>query len=149
MKILISTLIAGFSLSASACPTFNGTYACEGDGIQQTLKVKTSQVNGVSQYTIDETTVLADGQYRKVNYQGGLYDIAASCKAQTLNVNIMFEGGEGDNESCGAEKWNLRYGLSFTPNGENITEAHQATTVCQSGKEFPTDMKGSMNCVKM
>lgn len=149
MKLAVMSFVSLLSISALACPTFNGEYECKGEGMEQTLNVKTEVVNGVHQYSLDDTTVIADGQFRKVNFQGGLYDMAASCKNQTLDVKILFDGGEGDSPECGTQKWNLLYVLSFTENGKNITENHAASLMCEDGKTFPTDdMTGSMNCVK-
>ena len=149
MKMILATLVSCFSISAFACPTFNGTYECKGEDMEQVINVKTTVVNGVSQYALDETVVLADGVFRKVNFQGGLYDIAASCVNSSLKIDVKFDGGVGDNPDCGNEAWHLLYTLNWTPQGQNILENHSGMTVCASGKKVPSDdMKGSMVCKK-
>jgi hypothetical protein len=150
MRFTIATLISAFALSATAssCPVFNGTYQCEGDGIEQELTLKTEIVSGVTQYSWDDTQIRADGQYRKVAFMGGEYDMAASCQKETLTINVVFDGGEGDNEDCGKDKWNLLYTLNFTPNGQNISETHSSSTVCANGKVIPSEARGSMSCIK-
>jgi hypothetical protein len=151
MKSLIVSFLALTSVSAwAACPTFNASYLCKGEGVEEKLNVKTTLVNGVAQYQIDDTTVLADGVYRNVNFRGGQFDMAASCANNTLTLKILLDGGEGDNPACGAEKWNLRYNLNWTPaaNKKDVNESHTGETVCASGKTIPSDdMKGSMVCV--
>ncbi|MEZ0391723.1 MAG: hypothetical protein ACAH59_05880 [Pseudobdellovibrionaceae bacterium] len=148
MKMMLITLATLVSASALACPTFNGAYLCKGDGLEQTLNVKTEVVDGVHKYSLDDTSVLADGQYRKVNFQGGEYDMAATCKDQNLTVNIKFGGGEGDHPDCGPQKWDLIYSLSFSQNETGINETHGGQAQCADGKTYPTeDMNGSMTCV--
>jgi hypothetical protein len=148
MKLFITSVISLLATSAMACPQFNGTYACHGDGIDQTIQLKTQVVNGVTQYSMDDAQVLADGVYRKVSYMGGQYDIAATCKDQTASINIVLDGGVGDNAECGADKWNLLYTLNWTPAGNNISEVHFSSTVCGNGKVVPSNEKGTMTCVK-
>lgn len=148
MKMFFAGLVSLISASAFACPTYNGTYECSGDGIEQTLNVKTVMVNGIPQYSIDETQILADGAYHKVNFMGGQYDMSATCKTpDTLTVNVLLDGGDGDSDECGAQKWNLLYTLNWTPKGANISETHSSSTVCQDGKVFPSGVQGSMTCV--
>ncbi len=148
MKILIASFLSVLSLSAAACPTFNGTYACQGDGIEQTLTLSTSSVNGVTAYKVDGTEILADGTYRKIDYMGGQFDVAASCRGQTATLNIRLDGGKGDSEACGNQSWHLIYTTNWTPNGINITETHSGATVCADGKVVPEDMRGSMICIR-
>jgi len=150
MKMMIATFVSGLSLSAAAgCPTFDGTYECKGEGVEQIMSVKTNVTNGVYTYSLDESMVQADGVYRKVDFQGGVYDIAASCVKDSLKIDVKFDGGEGNNPDCGNEKWNLIYTLNFTPQGQNILENHSGATVCASGKHVPSDdMTGSMTCLK-
>lgn len=147
MKFMIIGLISAFSISSMACPTFNGTYECRGEGIEQTLNLKTSQVNGVTTYTVDNTSVAADGVYRKVDFMGGMYDVAASCKDQTAILKIKLDGGNaGESEACGNQAWHLLYTTQWTANGKNITEKHSGATVCADGKVVPEDMDGTMVC---
>lgn len=150
MKMMLATLVSVFSMSAMACPTFNGTYECAGEGMEQTMTVKTEVINGVHQYSLDDARVLADGQYRPVDFMGSTYDMSASCLANgSLKLDIKFDGGVGDNPDCGPEAWNLIFTMNFKPNGNNILESHEGATVCSSGKRVPADdMKGSMTCVK-
>jgi hypothetical protein len=114
--------------------------------------VKTEVVNGVYQYSIDESVIVADGKSHTVNFQGGQYPMTAACKDASLNVDITLDGGSGDNPDCGNEAWNLVYSLNFTPMtaaGDKIAEKHAGKTVCAGGKQVaPEDMAGSMTCVK-
>lgn len=149
MKTLLMSLVTCASAVAMACPTFNGTYECSGGGLEQVLTVKTEMVGSVYKYSIDESVVQADGVSRPVDFQGGVYDMTASCQKETLNVDIVLASGQGDNPDCGNDTWNLVYALSFTPNGAQINEAHAGKTVCGSGKVVvDPDMAGTMTCVK-
>ncbi|MGZ5279345.1 MAG: hypothetical protein ACXWC9_05360, partial [Pseudobdellovibrionaceae bacterium] len=133
----------------AACPTYNGTYLCKNDSMEQTLNLKTEVVNGQYQYSLDTTTVIADGAVRPIDFQGGIYDIAASCTADKVTVQVKFPGGEGDNEACGTEKWDLFYTLNFSPNGSNITESHFSNAVCASGAVIPSGDEATMDCVAL
>ncbi len=148
MKVLLFSIVAMVSVTASAvCPSYSGKYMCTGDGIEQEMNLKTEEVNGQYQYTLDDAIVLADGVTRPVNFQGGLYDISASCSEDNVTVKVLFPGGEGDNEACGVEKWNLLYTLVFAPAGLNINETHYSEAVCESGKVVPTEERGNLVCV--
>lgn len=137
-----------FSMTTqAACPSYSGKYLCSGDGIDQEINLKTEMVGDQYQYTLDDAVVLADGVTRPVNFQGGIYDISATCAEDNVTVKVLFPGGEGDNEACGADKWDLLYTLMFSPNGANIAETHYSDAVCGNGTVVPSDEKGSLNCV--
>lgn len=146
--ILGLTTLMSASMALAACPTYNGKFLCKNESIEQALTLKTEVVNGVYQYSVDDTTVIADGVVRPVNFQGGVYDMAASCTAEKVTVKIQFPGGEGDNEACGAEKWDLFYTMNFHPNGNNITESHSSEAVCGSGKVVPSEDAGTLECTR-
>jgi hypothetical protein len=101
---IILGLVFSTSLAQAECPSYNGKFLCKGQGIEQQLTLKTEVKEGVYQYSLDDTTVVADGVNRPVNFQGGIYDMAATCEASKVTVKIVFPGGEGDNEACGTEK---------------------------------------------
>lgn len=143
---LTALMSSGFAMAA--CPSYNGNFMCKGEGIEQAMTLKTEEVNGVYQYSLDTTTVIADGVVRPVEFQGGIFDMAATCAEDHVTVKIQFPGGEGDNEACGAEKWDLFYTLNFQPNGPNITETHHSDAVCASGKVVPSEEKGTLECVR-
>jgi hypothetical protein len=144
--IVMALGLAAFSAQAN-CPNYTGKYLCSGDGIEQEMNLKTEIVDGKYQYTLDDAVVVADGVTRPVDFQGGIYDIAATCSANDVTVKVLFPGGEGDNEACGAEKWNLLYTLSFSPAGTNINETHYSEAICESGKVIPTEERGTLSCV--
>lgn len=149
---LVRNLIGAFFLVVSVgalaeCPIYNGKYFCKGDGIEQEMTLKTETVNGVIQYSLDDTNVIPDGVTRPTNFQGGVFDISATCDATEVKVKVLFPGGEGDNPDCGTQKWNLIYSLIFQPDGININETHYAEAVCENGTVVPTEGKGTMSCV--
>lgn len=149
MKKLMTTLtvLMTAATAVAGCPTYNGTYACKNDSMEQVMNLKTSVVNGQYQYSLDATTVIADGVTRPVDFQGGLYNINAVCSDEKVTVKIQLPGGQGDNEACGAQKWDLYYTLNFHPNGINFTESHSSATVCEDGKSIPSGDDSTMECV--
>lgn len=151
-KIFASVFsVSLFSVSAmAACPSYSGKYLCTGDGIEQEMSLKTEVLaDGLYQYTLDDAIVIADGVTRPVSFQGGIFDIAASCTENDVTVKVVFPGGEGDNEACGVEKWDLLYTLIFTPDGANIAETHYSEAVCANGRVVPSEEKGALSCVPM
>jgi hypothetical protein len=143
---LTVALFTTAAVAATSCPTYNGKFLCKNESLEQEMNLKTQVVNGVYQYSLDEATVLADGVTRPVTFQGGVYNMSAVCSEEKVTVKVQFPGGEGDNEACGAEKWDLFYTLNFHPNGENITETHHSDAVCASGKVVPSQDEGSLEC---
>lgn len=146
LKIVLAVAFS-WNMAHAGCPSYSGKYLCTGDGIEQEMNLKTDMVDGKYQYTLDDAIVLADGVTRPVNFQGGLFDISATCTETDVTVKVLFPGGEGDNEACGAEKWNLLYSLIFSPAGLNINETHYSEAICESGKLVPTEEKGALSCV--
>ncbi len=145
--ILTAAIVLTSAVSAmAACPVYNGKFMCTGDGIEQEMSLKTEVVGGVYQYSLDTTTIIADGVVRPVDFQGGVFDMSATCSEDKVTVKVLFPGGEGDNEACGAEKWDLFYTLNFHPNGNNITETHFSEAVCASGKVIPSSDEGKLEC---
>lgn len=147
MKTLMTTLaVLMTATSAIACPVYNGTYVCKNESMEQVMNLKTEMVNGQYQYSVDSTTVIADGVTRPVDFQGGIFNIAATCSPDKVSVKIELPGGEGDNEACGAQKWDLYYTLNFHPNGTNITESHSSAAVCADGTTIPSGDDDTMEC---
>jgi hypothetical protein len=143
LTVALSTTAA---VAATSCPSYNGKFMCKNDSIAQELNLKTEVVKGVYQYSMDDSTVIADGVTRPVTFQGGVYNMSAVCDDTKVTVKVQFPGGEGDNEACGTEKWDLFYTLNFHPNGKNITETHHSDAVCASGKVVPSEDEGTLEC---
>lgn len=149
-------LTSVFSVAANAaCPSYTGKYLCTGNDkdddkdndIVQEMNLKTEMIGDQYQYTLDDAIVLADGVTRPVKFQGGVFDIAASCTEDSVTVRVMLPGGEGDNEACGAQKWDIFYTLMFKPDNTNIAENHYSEAVCADGKIVPSEEKGELSCV--
>ena len=149
MKKLMTTLTVLMTAAPSlaVAQIYTVIFACKNDRLELVIIFKTSVVNGQYQYSLDATTVIADGVTRPVDFQGGLYNINAVCSDEKVTVKIQLPGGQGDNEACGAQKWDLYYTLNFHPNGINFTESHSSATVCEDGKSIPSGDDSTMECV--
>ena len=150
IQLALVGLVSAFVANSWACPTFNGTYKCKTQSQDKILTLATKDIAGVTHYQLDGSEILADGTYRKVRYEGGDYDMAASCQADTLSLKVKFQGGAaGESPACGALKWDSLYILSWTPKGTNdVTEHTSGATLCEGGFEVPNDVSDSFNCVK-
>jgi hypothetical protein len=146
MILALTTVLSTVAASAATCPNYNGNFMCKNETMEQAMSIKTEVVDGVYHYSLDESKVIADGVTRPVEYQGGVFDIAATCTEEKVTVKIVLPGGEGDNEACGVEKWDLFYTLNFHPNGANITEKHFSETVCASGTVIPNNDNDQLEC---
>ncbi len=145
MILGLTTLMSAMAMAAT-CPNYNGAFLCKNENMEQPMNIRTEVVDGVYHYSLDNSQVIADGVTRPVEYQGGVFDMSATCNEEKVTVKIVLPGGEGDNESCGAEKWDLLYTLNFHPHGNNITEKHHSDTVCGSGATFPNNDDDQLEC---
>ncbi len=148
IRLPLVGLIASFAVSAFACPVFEGKYHCKTATQDKVVSLTTTKVAGGTQYTLDGSSILADGTYRKVQYQGGEYEMAGICKDQSLSLKVKLGGGAaGENPSCNNESWESLYILTWTPHGNDINEHTTGAVLCKSGQEVPNDISDNFVCV--
>ncbi len=149
IQVALLGVVTAMATSSWACPTFNGTYRCKTQSQDKMISLSTTESAGLTKYVLDGSEIQADGKYRKVRYEGGDYDMAASCKDKTLSLKVKFPGGaSGESPACGAQKWDVLYILSWTSQGSDVTEHTSGATLCDDGREVPNDVSDSFNCIK-
>lgn len=86
MFIALASLIAVPTL---ACPNLTGTYTCTyNDGTKETLTVTQAVRSGITQYTVNGSTILADQQVYQLPDSEDLKQASqtAWCEGEILNV---------------------------------------------------------------